>query len=412
MTIAAETAPETKPMLRYNGKPADMTGISKPYTIDPQQDEIREFAHAFCQENVVPMAAELDRRPEPQKFPFDYFKKLAASGMVAYPFPKEHGGSGGSALLYNSMMEVVTYYDPATALLAAVSELAIHPIAYFGSEEQKAKYIPRAAMGDSVPAFALTEPEAGSDASNQKTVATVDGDYFIVNGEKTFIMHGDVADVIVLFCRIDDGSGRSDRISTIVIDDVDQPGLTRKTLEYKMGMRAATTGRLWFKDVRVPRANLLGEQGKGFRYAMMTLDSARVGVAGQGVGIAWRALDEAVNYAKKRHAFGAPIAKLQAIQWMIADMSMRLEAARCLLYKASMMQDAGEKFSLQAAQAKLYCSEVARFCIDRAMQIHAGYGYIGEFSEIEKLYRDQRIIEIYEGTSEIQRLVIANNLLR
>jgi butyryl-CoA dehydrogenase len=358
------------------------------------------------------MSAELDRRPEPQKFPFDYFKKLAASGIVAYPFAKQYGGAGGSYLLYNSMMEVVTYYDPATALLAAVSELAIHPIAYFGSEEQKRKYIPKAARGESVPAFALTEPDAGSDASNQITVAKVDGDHFVINGEKTFIMHGDVADVIVLFCKIDDGSGRTDRISTIIVDDVKQPGLKRKTLEYKMGMRAATTGRLWFKDVRVPRSNLLGEQGKGFRYAMSTLDSARVGVSAQGVGLSWRAMDESIRWAKQRQAFGQPIAKLQAIQWMIADMSCRLEAARCLLYKASQMQDRGEKCTLQAAQAKLYATESAKFCIDRAMQIHAGYGYIGEFSPIEKLYRDQRIIEIYEGTSEIQRLVIAGNLLR
>lgn len=412
MSTSTEIEMEPATILQHKGKPADLTGISKPHTLDPQQDEIRAFAHAFCQEHVVPMAAELDRRPEPQKFPFDYFRKLATAGIVGYPFGRPYGGSGGSALLYNSMMEVVTYYDPATALLAAVSELAIHPIAYFGSEEQKQKYIPRAARGESVPAFALTEPEAGSDASNQRTVATVDGDHFVINGEKTFIMHGDVADVIVLFCRIDDGSGKSDRISAIIIDDVKQSGLTRKTLTYKMGMKAATTGRIWFKDVRVPRANLLGEQGKGFRYAMMTLDSARVGVAGQGVGIAWRAMDESIKWAKSRHAFGAPIGKLQAIQFMIADMSLRLEAARCLLYKASVMQDKGEKFSLQAAQAKLYASEAANFCVDKAMQIHAGYGYIGEFSVIEKLYRDQRIIEIYEGTSEIQRLVIAGNLLR
>lgn len=412
MNALAEAILEPPTMLRHKGKPADLTGISPAYTVDPDQEEIRAFAHGYCQEHVAPVAAELDRRPEPQAFPFEYFRKLAASGIVGYPFAREYGGSGGSALLYNSMMEVVTYYDPATALLAAVSELAVHPIAHFGTDEQKRKYIPKAATGESIPAFALTEPEAGSDASNQITVAKVDGDHFVISGEKTFIMHGDVADVIVLFCKIDDGSGRSDRISTIIVDDTKQPGLTRKTLEYKMGMRAATTGRIWMKDVRVPRANLLGEQGKGFRYAMMTLDSARVGVAAQGVGLAWRAMDEAVRWAKKRHAFGQPIAKLQAIQWMVADMSCRLEAARGLMYKASQMQDKGEKFSLQAAQAKLFATEAANFCIDRAMQIHAGYGYIGEFSPIEKLYRDQRILEIYEGTSEIQRLVIAGTLLR
>lgn len=412
MNAFAEAILEPRPMLRHQGKQPDMTGVSMPHSVDPGQDEIRAFAHGFCQEHVAPVAAELDRRPEPQKFPFEYFRKLATSGLVGYPFGREYGGAGGSMTLYNSMMEVVAYYDPATALLAAVSELAIHPIAHFGTEEQKRKYIPKAATGESIPAFALTEPEAGSDASNQITVAKTDGDYFIINGEKTFIMHGDVADLVVLFCKIDDGTGRSDRISTIIIDDTKQPGFTRKTLEHKMGMRAATTGRIWMKDIRVPRANLLGEQGKGFRYAMMTLDSARVGVAAQGVGICWRALDEAVRWAKKRHAFGQPIAKLQAIQWMVADMSCRLEAARGLMYKASQMQDRGEKFSLPAAQAKLYATEASNFCIDRCMQIHAGYGYIGEFSEIEKLYRDQRIIEIYEGTSEIQRLVIAGTLLR
>lgn len=412
MTSVTEVLAEPTNLLKYEGKEADMTGISVPYSVDSGQDEIRAFAHNYCQAHVAPVAAELDRRPEPPEFPYDHFKKLAQAGIVGYPFGREYGGSGGNSILYNSMMEVVAYYDPATALIAAVSELAIHPIAHFGTEEQKRKYIPRAASGESLPAFALTEPKAGSDASNQITVATADGDYFDITGEKTFIMHGDVADMMVLFCKIDDGSGRSDRISAIILDDLDQPGVTRKTLKYKMGMKAATTGQLWFKNVRVPRANLLGEQGKGFRYAMMTLDSARVGVASQGVGIAWRAMDESIRWAKSRHAFGGPIAKLQAIQWMIADMSLRLESARCLLYKAAQMQDEGVKFSIQAAQAKLYASEASNFCIDRAMQIHAGYGYIGEFSEIEKLYRDQRIIEIYEGTSEIQRLVIAGSLLR
>jgi butyryl-CoA dehydrogenase len=412
MTTTADAVAEPQSKLRYDGPPADMAGISQPHTVNPSQNVIRKFTHDYCQRYVMPVAAEMDRRPEPQQFPFEYFKRLAQAGIVAYPFGREYGGSGGSALDYNSMMEVVSYYDPATALLAAVSELAIHPIAHFGNEEQKKRYIPPAARGESVPAFALTEPEAGSDASNQQTTAKADGDYYIVNGEKTFIMHGDVADLYVLFCKIDDGSGRSERISTIIVDDVKQPGLTRKTLEYKMGMKAATTGRIWFKDVKVPRANLLGEKGKGFRYAMITLDSARVGVAAQGVGLAWRAMDESIKWAKTRQAFGQPIAKLQAIQWMIADISLRLESARCLLYKASLMLDAGEKVSLQAAQAKLYATEAANFCIDRAMQIHAGYGYIGEFGLIEKLYRDQRIMEIYEGTSEVQRLVIANSLLR
>jgi butyryl-CoA dehydrogenase len=194
--------------------------------------------------------------------------------------------------------------------------------------------------------------------------------------------------------------------------DADRPGFKGFTLKHKMGMRAATTGRIELKDYKIPVSHQLGEVGKGFRYAMATLDGARIGVAAQGVGIAQRALDEAVSYAKSRIAFGAPIAKLQAIQWMIADMATHLEAARALTYKAAQMQDKGEKFTVEASQAKLFASEAARFCIDRAMQIHGGYGYIGEFSIIEKLYRDQRVLEIYEGTSEVQRLVIAGNYLR
>jgi butyryl-CoA dehydrogenase len=270
-----------------------------------------------------------------------------------------------------------------------------------------------------LPAFVLTEPSAGSDAANQKTTAVLDGNEWVINGEKIFIMHGDVADLFVLFVRMgaegeDDKASR--KISAILVeakkDGKYVPGIKTATLKKKMGMRAATTGRIWLDNVRVPKENLLGELGKGFKIAMNTLDGARIGVAAQGLGIAQRALQESIDYAKKRICFGAPIAKLQAIQWMIADMSTRIEAARMMTYKASQIQDKGEKFSIEAAQAKLFSTEVAGFCVDRAMQIHGGYGYIGEFSMIEKLYRDQRIMEIYEGTSEIQRLVIAGSYLR
>jgi butyryl-CoA dehydrogenase len=255
----------------------------------------------------------------------------------------------------------------------------------------------------------LTEPNAGSDAANQSTVATVDGDNFVINGEKIFIMHGDVCDFAVVFCKIQEGEAR-DKVSAILVPG-DAPGFKKATLMNKMGMKYATTGRLWFTNVKVPKSNLLGEIGKGFKYAMQTLDGARIGIAAQSTGMARRALDESIKYAKTRQAFGAPIAKLQAIQWMIADMSTQLEAGRMLCYKAAQLQDAGKPFSLEAAQAKLYCAEMSGFCADRAMQIHGGYGYIGEFSPIEKLYRDQRVLEIYEGTSEVQRLVIAGNVI-
>ncbi len=377
-----------------------------PYNVDPRQQAVRDEVKAFAEKYMYPVSEELDRMPEPRKFPVDLYRKIGEAGFIGYVMPKEYGGQGKSNLEYITLVEEMCYHDPAIALLCAVAELATHPIIHFASEEHKKKYVPDCASGKRIPAFVLTEPEAGSDAANQKTVAVENGDSYIVNGEKIFIMHGDVADLGVLFCRIEG----QPKMSAFIVD-TNQPGWDKRTLKHKMGMRAATTGGIVLKDVKVPKANLLGEVGKGFRYAMATLDSARIGVAAQGVGIAQRALDESVKRAKARQAFGQPIAKLQAIQWMIADMATRLEAARCLTYKAVLMQDRGEKFSLEASMAKLYASETARFCIDRAMQIWGGYGFIGEFSPIEKLYRDQRVLEIYEGTSEVQRLVIAGNVI-
>ncbi len=378
-----------------------------PYNVDPKQQAVRDEVRAFAEKEIYPISEELDRMAEPRKFPVELYRKIGEAGFIGYAMPEEYGGKGKSHLEYITLIEELCYHDPAVGLLCAVGELATHPILNFGSEEQKKKYVPDCASGKRIPSFVLTEPNAGSDAANQQTEAVEEGDHYVVNGEKIFIMHGDVADLGVLFCKIKD----KPKLSAMIVDDTKQEGWQARTLKHKMGMRAATTGGIILKNVKVPKENLLGEIGKGFRYAMMTLDSARIGVAAQGVGIAQRALDEAVKYAKKRIAFGAPIAKLQAIQWMIADMSTRLEAARCLTYKAAQLQDKGERFSLEAAHAKLYASETAGFCIDRAMQIHAGYGYIGEFSTIEKLYRDQRVLEIYEGTSEVQRLVIAGNVI-
>lgn len=377
-----------------------------PYNVDPRQQAVRDEVKAFAEKYMYPVSEELDRMPEPRKFPVELYRKIGEAGFIGYVMPKEYGGQGKSNLEYITLVEEMCYHDPAIALLCAVAELATHPIIHFASEEHKKKYVPDCASGKRIPAFVLTEPEAGSDAANQKTVAVENGDHYVVNGEKIFIMHGDVADLGVLFCRIEG----QPKMSTFIVD-TNQPGWDKRTLKHKMGMRAATTGGIVLTNVKIPKQNLLGEVGKGFRYAMATLDSARIGVAAQGVGIAQRALDESVKRAKARQAFGQPIAKLQAIQWMIADMATRLEAARCLTYKAVLMQDRGEKFSLEASMAKLYASETARFCIDRAMQIWGGYGFIGEFSPIEKLYRDQRVLEIYEGTSEVQRLVIAGNVI-
>jgi butyryl-CoA dehydrogenase len=381
------------------------------YNVDERQQPIRDMVREYAQEHIVPVARDLDRRPEPQEFPFDYYRKLAAAGFIGFPMPKEYGGQGKSSIEYTTLCEELCFWDAPSNLLSAVGVLATDPIAMFGTEEQKKKYIPKCISGEIIPAFALTEPNAGSDAANQSTEAKIDGDDFVINGEKIFIMHGDAANLYVLFGKVNE-EGVRDKVSAWLVEDNGNNGITKKTLEYKMGMKAATTGRVWFKDVRVPQSAMLGERNKGFRYAMMTLDAARIGVAAQGLGIAERALHESIEYSKKRIAFGSPIAKLQAIQWMIADMHTRVEATRGLVYRSAIQKDKGERYGLDASMAKLYATETARFCVDRAMQIHAGYGYIGEFSIIEKLYRDQRITEIYEGTSEVQRLVIANTLLR
>jgi len=389
------------------------------YNVDDRQQAIRDKVAAFAQKHIIPFSKDLDHRDDPDRFAMDLFRALAKEGFVAQRMPKQYGGHGVSAIEYTTLVEELCYYDPVACLLDAVTELATYPINTIGTEEQKKKYVPKCASGESIPAFVLTEPSAGSDAVNQKTVATADGDNFVINGEKIFIMHGDVADLFVLFVKMSDGGDddkASRKISAIIVDARKDgkliPGIKVATLKKKMGMRAATTGRIWFENVRVPKQNLLGEVGKGFKIAMNTLDGARIGVAAQGLGVAQRALQESIDYAKKRVCFGAPIAKLQAIQWMIADMATQVEAARMLTYKSAQLQDKGEKFTIEASQAKLFASEAAKFCVDRAMQIHGGYGYIGEFSPIEKLYRDQRIMEIYEGTSEIQRLVISGSYLR
>ena len=379
-----------------------------PYNIDDRQQPIRDRIREFAPENILPYYEELDRRPE--EFSHEHCQRLAKAGFVGFAMPKEYGGGGYSNLEYITMMEELTYWDPGTGLMAAIPQLATYPLIAFGNEEQKKKYLPKCASGEMIPSFVLTERNAGSDASNQVTMAVLDGDHYVINGEKIFIMHGDVCNLGVVYCKLAEDEGRN-RISAFLVE-TDTPGWSARTLKHKMGMRAATTGLITLKDVRVPKENLLGQMGRGFIMAMSTLDGARIGVAAQGVGLAQRALDESIKYSKSRVAFGAPISKLQAIQWMIAEMATKTEAARLLAYKAASLQDNGEKYTVEAAMAKMYATEAARFCVDRAMQIHSGYGYIGEFSIIEKLYRDQRVTEIYEGTNEIQRLVIANNLLR
>jgi len=373
------------------------------FNLDEKQQAVRDLAKEFGEKHIAPVAVEMDRKPP--EFPRELFKKMAEKGFMAFPVKKEYGGLGKNRLEYATLIEEIAWFDASTAIIMAVNNLAGYPIEAFGSEEQKKKYLPKMCSGEMVGAFALTEPNAGSDAGNQQTTAKLEGDSYVLNGEKIFITSGNVADITVIIAKTED------KVSAFLVEGK-TPGLTSEVLKWKMGLRASTTARLKLNNVKIPKENLLGETGKGFRIALVTLDGARIGVAAQALGIAQRAFDESIKYSKTRVQFGAPIAKLQAIQWMIADMGTRLEAARMLTYKAAMMDDKGEKISREAAQAKLYTSEASNFIVDRAMQIHGGYGYIGEFSEIEKLYRDQRITEIYEGTSEVQRLVISSAYLR
>src|SRR4030067_3249036 len=251
------------------------------YNIDPGQQEIRDWARKYCEKEIVPLSVELDRRPEPQKFPYDLYKKLSDYGIVGFSMPKEYGGLGSSKILEATLLEELAYYDPSVFLLAAVSSLASYPIEAFGTEEQKRKYVPKIASGEYLSAYDLTEPQAGSDAGNQQSHARIEDGNIVINGEKIFIMHGDVADVHVVFCKIVDDSHKADKttISAIIVGR-GTPGLKAKTLEYKMGMKCATTARVWLDDGRVPTTNLLGERGKGFRIALQTLDGARIGIAG------------------------------------------------------------------------------------------------------------------------------------
>ncbi len=384
------------------------------YNWVPEQQEIRDRVKAFCEKHVVPYSQMWDRRPP--EFPEEIFGKMAKEGFVGFPTPKEYGGWGESKIRYATLIEEMSKYDAAIGIVMAVAVLASSPIETFGTEEQKKKYLPPMARGEIKGAFALTEPEAGSDAANQQMTAVDKGDHYLVNGEKIFISSGNVADVVVLICRILEDENQpleKGKMSALIFDNKNDPGYSTETIKYKLGIRASTTGRLYFKDVKIPKENLLGTLGKGFRVAMTTLDSARIGVAAQALGIAQRAFDESVAYAKKRVQFGKPIGNLQAIQWMVADMATRIDAARLLTYRVALMEDKGDvRFSREAAIAKLFASETADFCADCAMQIHAGYGYCGDFSAIERIYRDARITRIYEGTSEVQRLVIGISYLR
>lgn len=372
-----------------------------------EQKLIQEKAREFASKELEPIASKLDELGKP---PIEQFRKLGELGFLGLMVPEEYGGSKADTVSYVLVIEELSRVCASTGIMVAIqNSLVCQPIALFGTEEQKRRYLPDLASGKAIGAFALTEPEAGSDAASIRTRAVRDGDYYVISGLKHFITNGSIADVVIVFATVDP-SLRHKGITAFIVEK-GTPGFRPGREENKMGIRATNTSELIFEECRVPVSNRLGQEGEGFKIALMMLDSGRIGVAAQAVGIARRAYEEALKYAKSRQQFGQPIAQFQAIQWMLVDMATRIEAARLLTIKAALKKDSGERYTKEAAMAKLFASEMAVWVTDRAIQIHGGYGYMKEYV-VERLYRDAKITEIYEGTNEIQRLVIANQILQ
>ena len=372
---------------------------------------IRKMTRQFAEKEVAPIAAEMDEKGE---VPFENIKKMGELGLLGLTVSEDYGGAGMDTVSYCIAIEEISKACASTAIVMAVqNSLVCHGIERFGTEDQKQRFLTPLAEGKLIGAFALTEPEAGSDAGAQKMTMVLDGNEYIVNGTKTFITNGGFADVIVLFGMTDKSQGH--RGITALLVDKGTPGFSVGKEEEKLGIRASDTSELVFEDCRVPVANRLGEEGQGFKIAMAALDAGRVGVGAQALGIAEAAYEAALEYAKTRVQFGQPIANFQGIQWMLADMATRIEASRLLVYNAALAKDrakeTGGRYSKEAAMAKLYASETASWVTDLAIQIHGGYGYVKEYP-VERYYRDARVTRIYEGTSEVQRMVIASQILR
>ena len=376
------------------------------FELSEQHTQIRDLAREFAREQILPGATDRDRS---HAFPAELVAQLGEMGFMGMFVPEEYGGAGLDVFTYVLALEEICWADAGVGVIMSVqNSLAQWPILAFGTEEQKKRFLPRMASGQTIGCYALTEPEAGSDAGAQRTKATRDGEDYVLDGSKMWITNGPQAGVIVTYGNLDPAS-RHKGVCAFVLES-DMPGYQVGKVEEKMGIRCSATSQLIYEGLRVPRANLLHEESQGFKVAMATLDGGRIGIAAQALGIAQRCLDLSVQYANERTTFGKPIAAHQAIQWKIADMRSRIEAARLLTWRAAWLKDRGERASAEAAMAKLMASEAANFCAYEAVQIHGGYGYSQEY-EVERLYRDARITTLYEGTSEIQRLVIAKDTL-
>ena len=377
------------------------------FTLTKEQEMVRNVMREFAENEVEPIAADID---ETGRFPKENVEKMARAHMLGIPFPEEYGGAGGDELAYAIAVEELSRKCATTGvILSAHTSLGSWPIYKYGTEEQKQKYLVPLAKGEKLGAFGLTEPNAGTDAAGQQTVAVLDGDEYVLNGSKIFITNGGQAEIYVIFAMTDRMKGTRG-ISAFIVE-ADTPGFSIGKIEDKLGIRASATSELIFQNCRIPKENLLGEEGKGFKIAMSTLDGGRIGIAAQALGIAQGALDESVEYLKEREQFGRPLSKFQGLQWMVADMGTEIEAARLLVYRAAFNKSNGLPYNKEAAMAKLFAANTAMNVTTKAVQLHGGYGYTKDYP-VERMMRDAKITEIYEGTSQVQQMVIAGNLLR
>ncbi len=381
------------------------------FELSEEQMMVRDMCRGFAEKELREQAVEIDKT---HRFPLETTRKLGELGIMGVVYPEEYNGAGMDYVSYAIAVEEISRVCASSGVIvSAHNSLCLSPIYYFGTEEQKKKYLPKLCTGEHIGAFAITEPGAGSDSAGTKTIAAQDGNGFIINGTKNFITNGGYADTHVTLA-ITDKNGQKNKNTSFFIIEKGDPGFTVGKVEEKLGICASSTTEMVYQDCKIPEGRMLGAPGDGFKIAMHTLDGGRVGIAAQALGIAQACLEEGAKYANMREQFGAPIGKLQAIQWMLADMATEIEASRLLVYKAADILSKNGKnrrpASKYAAMAKLYASECAHRCAHKCIQIHGGYGYVKEYIA-ERLYRDARITEIYEGTSEIQKLVIATNVL-
>jgi butyryl-CoA dehydrogenase len=374
------------------------------FALGAAHEMTRKTVREFAERDIRPESRRYD---ESQEYPMAWARKMGELGLLGVAVPEKYGGAGLDSVCYAITIEELSWGDASAGVIAAVNNgLVCEPILAFGTESQKQTYLPKLASGAWMGAYCLTEPGSGSDAAAMRTTAKLDGDEWVLNGTKIFVTNALHASVLVVYART---GPQKHEISAFLVPKPAK-GLTELKKEDKMGIRASDTMMLGFEDVRIPRENLLGKQGKGFNIALATLDGGRIGIAAQALGIAQAAYDEAARYAKEREAFGQPIVNFQAIQFKLADMAVEIDAARLLTYRVAWLHDQGVRHTFESSVAKLFASEAAHRAVDQALQIHGGYGFVKDYL-VEKLYRDQRITELYEGTSEVQRLVIARDIL-